>query len=76
MVQDQNAVVGIALLGFSGQLLAVREGKRVVQDQHVKISILDTLINFVFGSRGDHFIAGVAKNLTLHGKDGIGVAGA
>ena len=48
MVQNENAIVGIALLGFFGQCLAIGERQGVIQDHHVKIGIFDMLINLFF----------------------------
>ena len=74
MVQHQDAIIRIALLGLSGQRLAVGKGQRVVQDDYVKIGVFNVVMNLFFCTRCNHRIAGVAKHLTLHGKHGIALA--
>ena len=47
-MQDEDAIIRIALLGFFGQCLAIGERQGVIQDHHVKIGIFDMLINLFF----------------------------
>jgi hypothetical protein len=74
MVQHHNSNSGIALLGFSGQGLAIRKGKGVVEDDYVEIIVFNVLVNLLFCSGGDYIVAGLAKYLSLHGKHGIAMA--
>ena len=54
MVQHQDSIVGVALLGFFGQRLAIGKGQRVVQDDYVKIRVFDVLVDLFFCSRCNH----------------------